>query len=163
MPNLKKILHDKDHAGLQFIKYMTCGGLAFATDLTVFYLLAVFVFPSLTQTDYFVELFGLDVQPITESLRLRNFWIGKTSSFIMANGVAYILNVLFVFKGGKHKVHHEVVLFFAVSFVAFLLGTWSGDILIRFFGIQTTLSNLTAIVFATLINYTGRKFFIFHG
>jgi len=163
MEGLKRILREKDHTGLQFLKYVTCGGVAFATDLTVFYLLAVSVFPSLTPNDIAVQLFGLDVEPISESVRLRNFWIGKTSSFIGANAVAYALNVLFVFKGGKHKVHHEVALFFAVSFVAFLLGTWSGDILIRFFGIQTTFSNLTAIVFATLINYTGRKFFIFQG
>ena len=160
---LKNILSNKEHVGLQFIKYMTCGGLAFATDLTVFYLLAVSVVPSLTQNDVFAQLLGLDVQPISEAVRLQNFWIGKTCSFTASNTVAYILNVLFVFKGGKHKIHHEVALFFAVSFVAFLLGTWSGDILIRFFGVQTTVSNLTAIVSATLINYTGRKYFIFHG
>ena len=160
---LKNILHEKDHVGLQFVKYMTCGGMAFATDLTVFYLLAISVLPSLTQNDVFVQLLGLDVDPISESMRLRNFWIGKTCSFTASNSVAYMLNVLFVFKGGKHKVHHELALFFAVSFMAFLLGTWSGDALIRFFGIQTTVSNLTAIFFATLINYTGRKYFIFHG
>jgi len=163
MEVLKRILLDKDHPGLQFIKYMTCGGMAFATDLTIFYLLAVFVFPSLTPGDDFVQLFNIDVSPITEAMRLRNFWIGKTCSFITANTVAYILNVFFVFKGGKHKVHHEVALFFAVSFVSFFLGTWSGDVLIRFFGVQTTYSNLTAVVFATMINYTGRKFFIFRG
>lgn len=160
---LEKILREKDHAGIQFFKYMTCGGLAFVTDFCVFYLMAVFVVPSLTQDDVFVRLFGIVVEPITEVMRLRNFWIGKGTSFLAANLVAYALNVMFVFKGGKHKVHHEVALFFGVSFIAFLLGTWSGGILIHSFGIQTTFSNLTAIVFATLINYTGRKFFIFHG
>lgn len=163
MEKLKKILHEKDHAGIQFFKYISCGGLAFVTDFTIFYLLAVLVFPALTQDDVFARLLELDVLPVSESDRLQNFWRCKTSSFLAANVVAYILNVLFVFKGGKHKVHHEVALFFAVSFVAFLLGTWSGDFLIRFFGIQTTYSNLTAILFATLINYSGRKYFIFHG
>jgi putative flippase GtrA len=163
MDVLKRLLRNKDHAGLQFFKYMICGGFAFATDLTVFYLLATSIVPALTPNDVFAQLLGLDIEPISESVRLRNFWIGKTASFTSANAVAYMLNVLFVFKGGKHKMQHEVALFFAVSFIAFLLGTWSGDILIRFFGVQTTFSNLTAIVFATLINYTGRKFFIFQG
>ena len=160
---MKKLLFEKDHTGIQFLKYSTCGGLAFLTDFTIFYLVAIFICPSLTPDDVVVKLLGLQVEPITEAMQLRNYWIGKTASFIAANFVAYILNVLFVFKGGKHKVYHEIALFFAVSFLAFLLGTWSGDALIRFFGIQTTFSYLTGIVFATLINYTGRKFFIFHG
>ncbi len=163
MACLKKILFEKNHTGFQFLKYSLCGGLAFATDITVFYLVAVFVFPALTQTDIFAQLLGLDLEPVSEPLRLRNFWIGKSMSFVASNLVAYTLNVLFVFKGGKHKMHHEIALFFAVSFAAFLLGTWSGDALIRFFGAQTTVSNLTAIVFATLFNYAGRKFFIFRG
>ncbi len=163
MEYLKKILFEKNHAGLQFLKYSMCGGLAFATDIAVFYLVAVFLFPALTQNDVFAQLLGLDLEPISEQLRLRNFWIGKSISFVAGNLVAYTLNVLFVFEGGKHKMHHEIALFFAVSLVAFLLGTWSGDALIRFFGAQTTVSNLTAIVFATLVNYAGRKFFIFRG
>jgi len=161
--NIKEILAEKNHTGVQFLKYGMCGGVAFSADIAVFYTLAVFVVPSLTANDAFVQLLNLDVEPIPESLRLRNFWIGKSASFIVSNLVAYALNVLFVFKGGKHKVHHEIALFFCVSFAAFLLGTWSGDVLIRFFGVQTTVSNLTAMISATLINYTGRKFFVFHG
>jgi putative flippase GtrA len=163
MQVLKKILLEKNHPGIQFLKYSLCGGMAFLTDIFVFYLMAVFVFPALTENDIVVQLLRLDVESISESQRLRNFWLGKTSSFVAANIVAYTLNVLFVFKGGKHKVHHEIMLFFAVSLVSFLLGTWSGDLLIRFFGIQTTVSNLTAIISAALINYAGRKFFVFKG
>lgn len=163
MKFITNLLHDKENQFLQLIKYGVCGGTAFAVDFCIFYLLAIFVFPALTPEDDFARLLGLDIQPISASEQLRHFWIGKTCSFMCANLVAYVLNVLFVFKGGKHKIHHEIALFFAVSFVAFLLGTWSGDALIRFFGVQTTYSNLTAVIFATLLNYTGRKFFIFHG
>ena len=163
MASIKKILLEKNHSGIQFVKYMICGGCAFATDIAVFYLLAIFVIPALTPDDVVARLFGLELDPISEGMRLRNFWIGKTCSFMGANVVAYVLNVLFVFKGGRHKMLNEIGLFFVVSFAAFLCSTWTGDILIRFFGAQTTVSNLTAIVFATLFNYTGRKFFIFHG
>ena len=160
---IKNILFEKNHTGIQFLKYAMCGGIAFAVDIIVFYLLAVFVFHALTENDYFVRLFGLEVEMISEAVRLQNFWIGKSLSFVASNIAAYTLNVLFVFKPGKHKFQHELLLFFGVSFAAFLLGTWSGDALIRFFGIQTTISNFTAIFFAMLINYAGRKFFIFHG
>ena len=163
MAGAKQILLEKNHAGLQFLKYALCGGVAFLADLAVFYLMAVFVFPALTENDFFVQWLQLEVEPLATAARLRNFWLGKTASFIVANLVAYVLNVLFVFKGGKHPRHHEVALFFAVSLVAFLLGTWTGDALIRFFGVQTTLSNLSAVFFAVLINYAGRKFFIFRG
>lgn len=163
MNSVKKILLEKNHSGIQFLKYMMSGGMAFAADITVFYLLAIFIFPALTPDDIVARLLGLDIDPVSESLRLRNFWIGKSCSFIGANFVAYTLNVLFVFKAGKHKMLQEMALFFGVAFVAFILSTWTGDLLIRFFGAQTTVSNLTAIIFATLFNYTGRKFFIFHG
>lgn len=160
---VKQILLEKNHPGIQFLKYVLCGQCAFAADIVVFYLLAIFVIPALTPDDIVARLFGLELDPISDSMRLRNFWIGKTCSFMGANTVAYVLNVLFVFKGGKHKVLHEVGLFFLVSFAAFFCSMWTGDILIRFFDAQTTVSNITAIFFATLFNYTGRKFFIFHG
>lgn len=159
----KKFLFEKSHPGIQLLKYSVCGGMAFATDLVVFYLLAVFFFPALTSDDGFVRLFHLDVASMATELRLHNFWICKSISFCICNIVAYFLNVLFVFTGGKHKVHHEVVLFFGLAFIAFLLGAGSGDLLIRFFGVQTSISNFTAIIFATLINYAGRKFLIFRG
>ncbi len=163
MEVLKRILRDKDHAGLQFFKYVLCGGLAFLVDYTVFYSCAIKLFPALTPDDFVARFLGLALDPISEALRLRNYWICISTGFVISNIVAYVTNVLFVFKGGKHKVHHEVALFFAVSLVAFLLSSLSGDLLIRFLAVQTSVSKLVAIVFAVVINYSGRKFFIFHG
>ncbi len=163
MEILKKILHDKEHAGIQFLKYVTCGGIAFLVDFSVFYYIAIKVLPALTPDDVIARLLGLDPEPISTHARLSHYWICIFAGFVISNVVAYVLNVLFVFRGGKHKVHHEIALFFAVSMVAFLLSSVSGDLLIRFFAVQTTVSKLTAIIFATLINYTGRKYFIFHG
>jgi hypothetical protein len=59
--------------------------------------------------------------------------------------------------------HHELLLFYAVSFIAFLAGTSAGDLLIRFGGLDTTYSYVTAMISALLINFAGRKYFIFHG
>ena len=163
MEILKKIMQEKDHPGLQFFKYMACGGLAFFVDYAVFNFSAIRLFPALEPDDFVARILGLSVDPISEAMRIRNYWICLTLGFLLSNIVAYIGNVLFVFKGGKHKVHHEVALFFAVSLVAFFLCGAAGDLLIRFFSLQTSLAKMVSIVFAVLVNYTGRKFFIFHG
>lgn len=159
-------LTNKDHAGVQFVKYGMCGGIATVVDMAVFFLTAWLVFPALTESDPFARLLGLlnlEIRPVSEAVRLRNYWIDRTLCFLMSNLTAYILNVLFVFKAGKHKRHHEMMLFYGVSLVSFFVGTTAGDILIRFGGLDTTYSYLAAVVAALLINYAGRKFFIFHG
>jgi putative flippase GtrA len=164
--NIKTFLADKDNHFVQFIKYSLCGGVATVVDMGVFFLFAWQVFPALTQSDPFAQLLfrcHQEIQIVSEALRLRNYWLDKTVSFFFSNFTAYILNVLFVFKAGKHKRHHELMLFYAVSLVSFVMGTFAGDLLIRFAGLDTTYSYIAAAVAALLINYTGRKFFIFHG
>ena len=164
--HLRFLLTDKENPLLQFIKYGMCGGIATVVDMSVFFLFAWLVFPALTESDPFTKLLGLfnfEIREVTEAVRLRNYWIDKVICFMFSNFTAYILNVLFVFKAGKHKRHHELFLFYAVSTVAFFLGTLGGDLLIRFAGLDTTYSYACAAIAALLINYTGRKFFIFHG
>jgi putative flippase GtrA len=39
MTLLKKILVEKNHSGIQFLKYAMCGGVAFATDMVTFFLI----------------------------------------------------------------------------------------------------------------------------
>jgi putative flippase GtrA len=162
----RSFLREKENPAVQFIKYGLCGGAATAVDMAVFFLLAWLVFPALTESDPFARLLGFfrfEIHAVDEANRLRNFWIDKTLCFLVSNFTAYVLNVCFVFKAGRHRRHHELILFYAVSLAAFFLGTASGDLLIRFAGLDTTWSYLTAVVAALLINYTGRKFFIFNG
>ncbi len=159
-------LSEKDNPIVQFLKYGVCGGIATGVDMAVFFLFAWLVFPALTETDPFVKLlrfFCFDVQFVSESMRLRNYWFDKVICFLFSNLAAYVLNVRFVFKAGKHKRHHEMMLFFALSLVSFFVGTFSGDALIRFCGLDTTYSYIAAMISALLINYAGRKFLIFHG
>ena len=164
--HIQAFLSEKENPFVQFIKYGMCGGAATVVDMTVFFLFAWLVFPALTESDPFAKLLGFfqfDIRAVTEALRLRNYWIDKGICFLFSNFTAYILNVLFVFKAGKHKRHHELMLFYAVSLISFLIGTAAGDLLIRFGGLDTTYSYITAAISALLINYAGRKFFIFHG
>lgn len=164
--NISAFLTDKENPFVQFIKYGLCGGAATAVDMSVFFLFAWLVFPALTESDPFTRLLSvlhLDIRTVSESVRLRNYWIDKTVCFLFSNFTAYILNVLFVFKAGKHKRHHELMLFYAVSLVSFFIGTFTGAWLIKAFGLDTTYSYIAAMLSALLINYAGRKFFIFHG
>jgi len=164
--HIQAFLSEKDNRLVQFIKYGMCGGAATVVDVTVFFLLAWLIFPALTASDPFAKLLGvfhLDIHSVSESLRLRNYWIDKGIGFIFSNFTAYVLNVMFVFKAGKHKRYHELMLFYAVSLISFLIGTTAGDLLIRFGGLDTTYSYVAAAISALLINYAGRKFFIFHG
>ena len=164
--HIQAFLSEKDNRLVQFIKYGVCGGAATAVDMAIFFLFAWLVFPALTASDPFAKLLGilhLDIRAISESVRLRNYWIDKAIAFLFSNFTAYILNVLFVFKAGKHKRHHELMLFYALSLTAFFIGTYAGALLIKGFGLDTTYSYIAAMISALLINYAGRKFFIFHG
>lgn len=166
-PNMKKhitaFLSEKDNPFVQFLKYGICGGIATGVDMAAFFLLAWFAFPALAQDDILVKLFNLSPEPITEAVRGRNFVIDSGLCFLISNFTAYILNVLFVFKAGKHKRHHEMLLFYAVSTVSLVLATFAGWLLISVFGLGTTWSYVAKMVAALMINYAGRKFFVFHG
>lgn len=164
--HIQAFLAEKDNHLVQFIKYGLCGGAASVVDITVFFMLAWLAFPALKESDPFAQLLfkiGKDIQIVSETLRLRNYWIDKSICFLFSNFTAYVLNVLFVFKAGKHKRHHELMLFYAVSLISFLFGTFIGAWLIKGFGLDTTYSYIAAMISALLINYAGRKFFIFHG
>ncbi|MDF7806051.1 GtrA family protein [Pontiellaceae bacterium B12219] len=154
---------EKNHPGIQFFKYSLFGGFAFGADIITFFLMAWFFFPALTENDIPVKLFQLEIQPVSDSVRTINFVICSAVAFLVSNMTAYILNVLFVFKAGKHGFWKELGLFYLVSGVSIAIGTAVGALLITQFGLSTTFSYIAKAVAATLINYAGRKFFIFHG
>jgi putative flippase GtrA len=84
-------------------------------------------------------------------------------AFMIANMVAYILNIKFVFKPGRHHWLVEVGLFYAVSGVSMVLGTLLMWWLIRQFSMSTDIAFFANIVTAVLINYAMRKYVIFKG
>jgi putative flippase GtrA len=161
MNPLKKILQEKNHTGLQFIKYAVCGGLAMATDILVFFLVAWLLFPALTTDDVLVRLFHLKVVDVPEYLRMINFCLSNGVAFLLSNLVAYILNVLFVFERGRHDRKKEVVLFYVVSAISVGLGVGIGALLIHGFGLSTTFSYVAKAISTVLINFVARKYIIF--
>ena len=161
-------LHDclsrKDCPYTQFVKYVGTGVIAVAVDSIIFYLMAWLVLPCLKSGDPVVsmlELLGFSIQTVDPDTLIRNFWIIKVCCFVAANIAVYILNVLYVFESGRHKRHHEVMLFFLISLGVFLIGTWIGSILIGQFGWHITYTYIVMLTVSVLANYSLRKFVVF--
>jgi putative flippase GtrA len=148
---------------LQFIKYALVGGLATLVHIFVFHLSAWKVFPALQTKDHAVRLFKLKIHTINDATRSRNSMIGNVLGFLVANMVAYICNVLFVFQAGKYHVVIEILLFYAVSGISAAIGTALMGVLIRRFGLLTTYAFCSNIFTSVMFNYAMRKFFIFQG
>ena len=150
-------------AYLQFIKYALAGGLATITHILIFHLVGWKLFPALQSKDHAVRFFKLNLAEIDDRTRSRNSMIDNCIAFLVSNMVAYITNILWVFKGGKYSFFIEILFFYAVSGISVLLGTLLMGILIRRFGILTTYAFGANIFTAVMINYAVRKFLIFHG
>ncbi|HEY8241509.1 MAG TPA: GtrA family protein [Kiritimatiellia bacterium] len=164
MPNfLQNILRRDAHPIVQFIKYGVAGGIATVVDLSITYFLSWKVIPALTSDDVVVRVLGLGIIPIEEALRARNYFINRTIAFLIANFVAYVTNVLWVFEPGRHSRAKEISLFYAVSGISFIIGTSLGTALIQCLHLTTTMALLANVVASVAINYAGRKFYIFKG
>ena len=160
---LQQFLRREANPLVQFIKYSLAGGLATAVDITATFLLSWKVIPALTSNDKLVTLLGIAIIPVEESLRARNYFINCTLAFMVSNLVAYIANVLWVFKPGRHSRRKEIALFYVVSGLSFLVGTGMAWGLIKFLGMTTSYAKIANIFASVMINYAGRKFFIFKG
>jgi putative flippase GtrA len=160
---MKSILFEKDRPVLQFFKYSLCGSAAMGVDVITFFLSAWLLFPALTENDVLVRLFGMQVEPVPEHVRTLHFCIGNGLAFAGSNLTAYVLNVLFVFRAGRHGRWTELGLFYLVSGISVGLGVLVGVVLIEGFGLSTSFSYAAKAVSTTLINFAARKYIIFHG
>ena len=160
---LKQFFQREAHPVVQFIKYGIAGGVATAVDILVFYFLSWKVFPALTADDAVVKLLGISVTVIDEITRSRHYLLNKAITFFFSNLTAYIVNILWVFKPGRHKKWVEIVLFYAVSIVSFALGTFLGWFVIAVLGMTTTAAYVANMFASLMINYACRKYWVFKG
>jgi len=160
---LKALLAHDTHPAVQFIKYGIAGGAATATHIVLFFLLGWFVFPCVAQSDPLVKLLDLTAPAVDAALRARYSVFCNIGAFLVSNAVAYVLNILFVFKPGKHHWLLEIGLFYAVSGVSLLVGTSLMGVLIQQFGLATSVAFGANIGSSLLINFAMRKFVIFKG
>jgi len=160
---LRGFLHHDAGPWAQFFKYGISGVTASCVHIFLFFLLGWRLFPALTSDDWMVRL--LNVTPgevLDEGQRAWHAAICTTLAFLVSNAVAYVLNILFVFKKGRHHWVLEIGMFYAVSAVALVIGTGLQSWLIVQYGVMTTLAFGMNTFSALLINYTMRRYVIFH-
>ena len=160
---LKQFFQREAHPLVQFIKYAIAGGIATAVDVLVFYTLSWRLIPALRPDDPMVRLLGISVAAIDEVVRSHHYIINRAITFLFSNLTAYLVNIAWVFKPGRHKRWLEVALFYAVSIVSFAVGTFLGWLMIAVFGMNTTWAYVANMLVSLMINYVCRKYFVFKG
>jgi putative flippase GtrA len=165
---LRKFNSRDAHPFLQFVKYGIAGGIATAVHMAVFFLAAWLLFPALTPNDPFVQLlarFGaaIPTPELADSVRSNHVMVDNAIAFLFSNAVAYVVNILWVFRPGRHGRTKEMLLFFAASALSMVAGTALAGGLVRWTGMATTYAFAANIVASVLINYAARKFLIFKG
>ncbi len=158
---LKRYLRHDAGPFAQFVKYGMAGGVATLTHIVMFFLLGWRLLPCLAENDIMLRL--LKVTPVVVENRALNAALATLAAFMVSNAVAYTLNVLFVFKSGRHHWILEILFFYAVSGFSMSIGTVLQSVLIARYDVMTTLAFGTNILASLLINYAMRKFFIFKG
>ncbi|MCX6992231.1 MAG: GtrA family protein [Kiritimatiellaeota bacterium] len=162
---MKQILHQfagrKAHPVIQFIKYGISGGIVTIFSMAVFAILTWKVFPSLQENELIVRLLKLHVEPIDEIVRARNYAYCQIIVFMLANLVCYFINIAWVFEPGRHSRRKELFLFYVVSLISFVAGTALGTGLIAFFNAGAVTAYVANMIAAVLINFAGRKYYIF--
>lgn len=160
----KQLLRPDASPLVQFIKYAIAGGLATGVSILLFYTLGSTLWPCLTKNDFIRGLFNLPIATgLTDDVRGWRAVYCNAVSFMISNGVAYAANVLFVFKRGRHTWRVEIGLFYLVSGVAAVIGTFMMKTLIAQAGLTTTIAFGANLVSALMINYAMRRFVIFKG
>ena len=142
---------------------MATGIISLIVDQMVFYLLAWLVLPCLRASDPIAKLIvgvGLPFQEATEQEIKINYWIIKVICFVLSMSVAYILNILFVFHGGRHKRSVEITMFFGFSLLQFVF-IWFGSVLISQFSWEVTYANYSMLFLGVATNYFARKKIVF--
>lgn len=153
---------------MQFVKYALCGSIATGINTLVLFLMAWLIFPCLTESDPVVRCLAalgyvIDVPDIEESVRAVRTMLCSVPAYLISSVVCYALNVIFVFKRGRHGRLLEIALFLGASSGATVLGTFVAGILVYTFGMDFTYAVVCNIVTSVLINYVARKKFVFNG
>ena len=139
----------------QFCLYGFCGVMALVLNLGIIYGLSYTLIPA-------AESSLINGVPITNEQRGANLAINTSISFFIVNAFVYTMNILLVFKRGRHGAVKEFLFFTAVnspSLIIPLFGPW----LVHKYGISNAMAIYPAIVVSALINFIARRFFIFKG
>ncbi len=164
MHSLLRQFMGREHGPLvQFIKYGIGGVAATSVHIAVFSLMAWLVLPALSQRELVVRIFDLQITEIPDTLRAQRAAINNVVAFMFSNLTAYLINIAWVFRRGRHHWALEVLYFYAVSAVSLIIGTTIQTMLIRRYGLTTEVAFGANIAAALMINFLMRKYVIFKG
>ncbi|TLD70839.1 GtrA family protein [Phragmitibacter flavus] len=136
--------------------YGFCGILATVVSVGIIVLLSTTVIPA-------YEGMIVNGEPLTKELRAKNLLINNGISFFITNFFVYYMNVMLVFKRGRHSPWMEFLYFTLINLIAFVISQVAGPELVRRFDIPTNIAIFSNTVAAALINFVARKFFVFKG
>jgi putative flippase GtrA len=141
---------------VQFFLYSVCGTLASVVFLGTVVILSKTVIPAYEH----MKINGVE---ITDAQRAWNLLINNCIAFAITNVLAYVTNIILVFKPGRHHPVWEFLFFTLVSGISFGLSQVAGPLLVKKFGLPTNIAIFTNMVTSMLMNFAGRKFFVFKG
>jgi putative flippase GtrA len=147
MSKIRQFLANKSSVHVQFLKYGMAGALATAVHLSTFTLLNETLLPA-------------DVSQ-ESATRGWNFLFANITAFLLANVVGYLANRAWVFQPGRHSPWREAMLFFLVSGIAFVAGTPLGSLIVSHFAINEYFVFVLVLVLSIMVNFVGRKFWVF--
>ena len=145
----------------QFAKYGAVGVASTLVQLAVFLALASTCLMCLTPDDWAVRFLGLPAVEVSDGARAFRAAVATAVGFTAANVFCWIMNRLFVFRPGKFRWHVEFALFFGVAALATAVALGVQSLLIRHFGMMTSMAVAVEILVSFMMNFFIRKFVIF--
>lgn len=141
---------------LQLVLYGCCGVAATILSTLITITLSKSLIPAFEGMEYQGAL-------ISDTQRAQNLLKNNCIAFFITNFFVYYMNVLLVFKQGRHSPLKEFLLFTAVNTFSFALSQIAGPWLIHQFSISTGAAIGINVFFSALLNFIARKFFVFKG
>ena len=83
--------------------------------------------------------------------------LANVVSSIIVIFICYLLNAKFVFKGGRYTRKKEVLMFFIVSFIGFLLNVFLMFLMTKYLAIWYVISKTIVTVIVAVFNFLARK------
>lgn len=134
---------------LQFLRYIVVGASG-----TIIYAI---IFGFLNET-----VLSVDIQ-LSDFDRGVKYALANSIPFLVSSVFVYIANRNWVFTAGHHNRSKEIILFYVVAFVAFLIGTLTGALLVAEYNWNEYAALSVTIGASVLINFAGRKLIVFKG
>ena len=138
--------HDT-HPAVQFVKYVATGGLATLTFLAV---------------QWAAETLWFPIDPKASGAVSLPYVYAGVTAFMASICLVYPLNRMFVFRPGRHSQVMEFLYFTGLAAIGSALGILLGAVLVPM-GVWLPLAKLTTVFTSAMVNYAGRKFFVFKG